>query len=93
LKSLDGKDLLLTPEMLVIADEKKPLALAGIIGGQDSSVSEKTQDMFLESAYFDPISIRKTRKELGIQTDASYRFERELTSLVHQVLFSWLHLF
>jgi len=73
---LDGTDLALEPEMLVIADATKPAALAGVIGGQESAVSEKTADIFVESACFDPVSIRKTRKAAGIQTDASYRFER-----------------
>ncbi len=73
---LDGTDLALDPEMLVIADASKPVALAGVIGGMDSAVSEKTTDLFIESACFDPVSIRKTRKAAGIQTDASYRFER-----------------
>lgn len=73
---LDGQDLDLAPDMLVIADEEKPVALAGVIGGQGSAVSEETKDVFIESAYFDPVSVRKTRKAAGIQTDASYRFER-----------------
>jgi phenylalanyl-tRNA synthetase beta chain len=76
LLSLEDKQLDLSSDMLVIADEKKPVALAGIIGGLDSSVTEKTKDIFIESAYFDPISIRKTWKKFGVQTDASYRFER-----------------
>jgi len=76
LKCLDGNDILLSPEMLVIADEKKPVALAGIIGGEETAVSDSTTDIFIESAYFDPVSIRKTAKKTGIQTDASYRFER-----------------
>jgi phenylalanyl-tRNA synthetase beta chain len=62
--------------MLVIADEKKPIALAGIIGGEESSVKESTQDVFIESACFNPVSIRKTSKKTGLSTDASYRFER-----------------
>ncbi len=73
---LDGTDLNLTPDMLVIADEAKPIALAGVIGGQESAVTEETKDVFIESAYFDPVSVRKTRKAAGLQTDASYRFER-----------------
>jgi len=76
LRSLEGNDISLSPEMLVIADEKKPIALAGIIGGEESSVKEGTQDVFIESACFDPVSIRKTSKKTGISTDASYRFER-----------------
>ena len=76
LRGLEDRDISLTPEMLVIADEKKPIALAGIIGGEESSVTESTQDVFIESACFDPVSIRKTSKKTGISTDASYRFER-----------------
>lgn len=76
LKSLDGEDIRLTSEMLVIADKVKPVALAGVIGGEGSAVGEETHDVFIESAYFDPVSIRKTGKKVSIQTDASYRFER-----------------
>lgn len=73
---LDGTDLSLGPDMLVIADEAKPIALAGVIGGQSSAVTEGTKDIFIESACFNPVSIRLTRKSAGLQTDASYRFER-----------------
>lgn len=76
LKSLEGEDIKLSPEMLVIADNEKPVALAGVIGGEESAVEEATRDVFIESAYFDPVSVRKTGKETAIQTDASYRFER-----------------
>ncbi len=76
LKTLEGEDLALTTDMLVIADEKKPVALAGVIGGEDAAVTENTQDVFIESACFDPVSVRKTGKKTGIHTDASYRFER-----------------
>ncbi|MDH4270962.1 MAG: phenylalanine--tRNA ligase subunit beta [Candidatus Aminicenantes bacterium] len=76
LLSLDGSDLELTLDMLVIADENRPIALAGVIGGQSSAVTEETKDVFIESAYFHPVSVRKTRKAAGLQTDASYRFER-----------------
>ncbi|MFB0566397.1 MAG: phenylalanine--tRNA ligase subunit beta [Candidatus Aminicenantaceae bacterium] len=77
LRTLEGKDVPLSPGMLVIADKKRPVALAGIMGGEESAVSETTQDVFIESAWFNPVSVRKTCKETGIQTDASYRFERE----------------
>ncbi len=77
LRSLEEEDLSLSPEMLVIADERKPVALAGVIGGQESAVTESTQDVFIESAYFDPVSVRKTAKKIGLSTEASYRFERE----------------
>ncbi|MBM3312226.1 MAG: phenylalanine--tRNA ligase subunit beta, partial [Candidatus Aminicenantes bacterium] len=76
LLALDGRDLALDPEMLVIADEKRPVALAGVIGGLETAVTEETRDVFIESATFDPASIRRTRKALEVQTDASYRFER-----------------
>ena len=66
----------LTSDMLVIADAEKPVALAGIIGGYDSEITETTCDVLLESAYFNPLSIRATAKALGISTEASYRFER-----------------
>ena len=76
LKTLEGNVIQLSPEMLVIADAEKPVALAGVMGGSGSAVSEATGDVFIESAWFDPVSIRKTSKKTGIQTDASYRFER-----------------
>jgi phenylalanyl-tRNA synthetase beta chain len=76
LLSLDGTDLALTQDMLVIADEAKPIALAGVIGGLASAVTEGTKDIFIESACFNPVSVRLTRKAAGLQTDASYRFER-----------------
>lgn len=76
LTDFEGRDLELGPDMLVIADGSKPVALAGIIGGRDSGVSGSTRDVFIESAHFDPVSIRQTAKKLGLSTDASYRFER-----------------
>ncbi|HMA53477.1 MAG TPA: phenylalanine--tRNA ligase subunit beta [Acidobacteriota bacterium] len=76
LVDLDGRTLELAPDMLVIADESRPVALAGVIGGQASGITESTRDVFIESANFDPVGIRKTAKKLGLSTDASYRFER-----------------
>ncbi len=76
LVDLDGRTLELLPEMLVIADESRPVALAGVIGGQASGITEATRDVFIESANFDSVSIRRTSKALGLSTDASYRFER-----------------
>jgi phenylalanyl-tRNA synthetase beta chain len=76
LKTLEGTVLELSPEMLVIADDEKPVALAGVMGGEDSGVTAATRDVFIESACFDPVSIRLTAKKTGISTDASYRFER-----------------
>ncbi len=76
LLSLEAKEVDLTSGMLVIADEEKPVALAGVIGGENTAVSDSTKNVFIESANFDPISVRKTSKATGIQTDAAYRFER-----------------
>ena len=76
LKTLDDQDRALVEDMLVIADAKKPVALAGVMGGADSEVGEGTQDIFLESAYFNPVSIRRTARALGMNTEASQRFQR-----------------
>ena len=74
--TLDEEERNLTPDMLVIADAEKPVALAGIMGGYDSEITETTCDVLLESANFQPSSVRATAKALGIHTEASYRFER-----------------
>ncbi len=74
--TLDGKTHELTSNMLLIADASKPLAVAGVIGGEFSSINETTTDIFLESAVFNPGNIRKTARTLNISTDASYRYER-----------------
>jgi len=74
--ALNGITYTLSTEMLIIADAEKPIALAGIIGGENSSVREETTTIFLECAYFDPSNIRQTSKFLEIQTESSYRFER-----------------
>ncbi|HEX5965665.1 MAG TPA: phenylalanine--tRNA ligase subunit beta, partial [Pyrinomonadaceae bacterium] len=76
LRTLDGVDRELTEEMLVIADDKKAVALAGIMGGEDSEISSSTTDVLIESAYFDPNSVRRTARRLGMDTEASRRFER-----------------
>lgn len=76
LKTLDGVDRKLTPENLVIADGKLPVALAGVMGGAESEISSTTRSVLLESAWFEPISIRRTAKSLGMHTEASHRFER-----------------
>lgn len=73
---LDGKTLTLSDDVLVIADQKKALALAGIMGGEHSGISERTTTVFLESAYFDPITIAGKARRYGLHTDASVRFER-----------------
>jgi len=74
--SLDGEERKLSEDMLVIADAEKPVAIAGVMGGANSEVSEETKTVLLESAYFNQASIRRTSKKLGLSTEASYRFER-----------------
>ena len=74
--TLDGVERKLSAEDLMICDSQKPICIAGVFGGQYSGVSDSTTSIFLESAYFDPVSIRKTAKRHGLNTDASFRFER-----------------
>ncbi len=74
--TLDKKEHLLTPDMLMICDGEKPVALAGIMGGHNSEVTESTTRVLIESAYFTPVGIRKTSKKLGISSESSHRFER-----------------
>src|SRR5215217_2521141 len=76
LKTLDGVERTLTGDMLVIADAEKTVALAGIMGGEDSEISTQTTDVLIESAYFAPQSVRQTARKLGMDTEASRRFER-----------------
>ena len=75
-KTLDEVDRALTEDMLVIADAERLMAVAGVMGGLESAISDQTIDILLESAYFSPTSIRRTSKSLGMHTDASRRFER-----------------
>ncbi len=74
--TLDGERRTLTEDMVVIADAERPVAVAGVMGGQDSEVGDETTNIFLECALFDPKTTRRTRRALGMSTDASYRFER-----------------
>lgn len=76
LRTLDGAERVLADDMLVIADAEKAVALAGIMGGEESEISTSTTDVLIESAYFDPSSIRRTARRLGMDTEASRRFER-----------------
>ncbi|MFQ6673736.1 MAG: phenylalanine--tRNA ligase subunit beta, partial [Fidelibacterota bacterium] len=76
LKTLDGELRRLNARHLLICDARKAVALAGIMGGENSEVSERTTDVLVESAYFDPVTIRKGAKALGLSTEASRRFER-----------------
>jgi phenylalanyl-tRNA synthetase beta chain len=74
--ALDGKTYALTPETLVIADDERAVGIAGVMGGEESGVTESTKNVLLESAYFLPASIRRTARDLNLPSDASYRFER-----------------
>jgi phenylalanyl-tRNA synthetase beta chain len=74
--TLDGKTHALSEETLMICDAQKPVAVAGVMGGENSEIGDGTSRVLIESACFDPVSVRKTAKRLGINTDASHRFER-----------------
>jgi phenylalanyl-tRNA synthetase beta chain len=76
IKTLDGVERKLDEQMLVIADAKRAVAVAGVMGGADSEISNTTSDILIESAYFNPASVRRTAKLLGLNTEASHRFER-----------------
>ena len=75
-KTLDGTDITLTGEELMIKDSSRNVAMAGVVGGQNSGVSESTQNLFLEAAYFLPAAVRKSSRKHGINTDSGYRFSR-----------------
>jgi phenylalanyl-tRNA synthetase beta chain len=74
--SIDGTECALTPEMLVIADARRPVAVAGIMGGLATEVNDATTTILLEDAYFDPLCIRRTSRRLVLPSEASFRFER-----------------
>jgi phenylalanyl-tRNA synthetase beta chain len=76
IKTLDGAERKLDEQMLVIADAKRAVAVAGVMGGADSEISNATTDVLIESAYFNPASVRRTSRLLGLHTEASHRFER-----------------
>jgi phenylalanyl-tRNA synthetase beta chain len=76
--TIDGIKRKLTPEILIIADEKKPIAIAGIMGGKESQVNESTRNILLESAFFSSIATRRASRLLGLSSDSSYRFERSV---------------
>jgi phenylalanyl-tRNA synthetase beta chain len=76
LKLLDGTEITLQPDDLVVADEKKPLALAGVMGGWDSMITPETKNILVEAAWFDPAAVRRSSRRNGLHTDASHRFER-----------------
>jgi len=75
-KTLDNQERTLTNEMLLIADEQKGIALAGVMGGANTEINDQTVDVLIESAYFSPTNIRRTSKALGLRSESSYRFER-----------------
>ena len=75
-KTLDNQDRTLSPEMLLIADTQKGIALAGVMGGANTEINQATVDILIESAYFAPVNIRRTSKLLGLRSESSYRFER-----------------
>ena len=79
--SIDGRERALTPDMLVIGDAERAVAVAGVMGGINSEVSNSTTDVLLESARFDPLSVRKTSRELALKSDSSSRFERGIDPL------------
>ncbi len=74
--TLDSKERKLPPKTLMICDGEKPVAIAGVMGGENSEINNSTKNILIESAYFNPRSIRRTSRALGLSTDASYRFER-----------------
>jgi phenylalanyl-tRNA synthetase beta chain len=76
LRTLDGVERKLTAEDLVVADAAKPVGLAGVMGGFDTMITEKTKNILIESAWWDPVTVRRMSKRHGIHTDASHRFER-----------------
>jgi phenylalanyl-tRNA synthetase beta chain len=78
IKTLDGVERKLDSDMLVIADATRPMAVAGVMGGEESEISAATEDVLIESAWFNPASIRRTARLLGLHTEASHRFERHV---------------
>lgn len=82
--TLDDIERTLHEEDLMICDENGPMCIAGVLGGKNSGVNENTSSIFLESAYFNPVSVRKTAKRHGISTDASFRFERGIDQTITQ---------
>jgi phenylalanyl-tRNA synthetase beta chain len=76
LKTLDGMERVLDPEDLVVADHKKALGLAGVMGGWDTMITPETKNVLVEAAWFDPMAVRQTARRHGLHTDASHRFER-----------------
>ena len=76
LKTLDGVERTLDPEDLIVADQARPLGLAGVMGGWDTMITPETRNVLVEAAWFDPVAVRRTARRHGLHTDASHRFER-----------------
>ena len=74
--ALDGKTYSLKPDNCVIADQERAVGIGGVMGGEETGVTDSTKNILLEAAYFLPASIRRTARDLNLQSDASYRFER-----------------
>ena len=85
LVSIDAEERSLSPDILVIADREKPVAIAGVMGGKDTEVSEITKNILLEAAIFNPLIVRRGRQKLGIQSEASYRFERGIDPQIVEI--------
>lgn len=82
---LDGRDVALDPDMLLICDARRPLAIGGVIGGHDSGVTDQTRDILLESAWFNPASIVGRARRLGLATESAHRFERGVDPSLQQL--------
>ena len=78
MEAIDGSKCVLTDDMLVIADAQRPVAIAGVMGGKETEVSDATRNILLESAFFDPRSVRRVSRKLSLMSDSSYRFERRV---------------
>jgi phenylalanyl-tRNA synthetase beta chain len=78
--TIDGEGKILNPDILVIADKQKPVAIAGVMGGKDTEVTERAKNILLEAAVFNPIIVRRTRQALGLMSESAYRFERGVDS-------------
>ncbi|MCX7956499.1 MAG: phenylalanine--tRNA ligase subunit beta [Endomicrobia bacterium] len=85
INALDGKNYVLDEDIIVIADEKRPIAIAGIVGSEDTAVDQNTSEILIESAVFNRSKVRLARKKLGISTEASYRFERGSSFLLSEI--------
>ncbi|MHB1947442.1 MAG: phenylalanine--tRNA ligase subunit beta [Gammaproteobacteria bacterium] len=85
LKLLDGQTVTLNEDTLIIADETKPLAMAGVMGGLDSSVTLLTKDIFIESAFFQPSAIARSARRYNLGSDSSYRFERSIDPTIQKL--------